>query len=183
MHVKGIAFLARQAMMVAEHGEQKWRDYVTAYAERVPFFRNPVMPVTQIPAELFVAMQEDIVRTFYKGDPRTYWRFGEQSGRHAITQGQLRGVFGQGDYLRFLQFTPRVWKGYFDEGQFVALKGDSWADLHLTGVPVPHRYYEESVMAFASGALQALGMKQVRHDVLKSFKAGEREVLYRFHLA
>jgi hypothetical protein len=182
MQVKGIAFLARQTMMTAEHGEARWREYLTQYAERVPFFQTPVLPITPIPADAFVALNDDIVKTFYRGDAGIYWHFGERSGHQALTAGQLRGAFQPGEYLRFLLFTPRIWKGYFDGGNLEATRAEGHVDVHLTGVPTPHRYYEDSVMGFAAGGMKVLGAKEPRFDVLKSFHRKDAEVLYRFHL-
>ncbi len=119
MKVAGTAFLAREAMVSAEHGAAEWKAFLDGFAAREPFFRERVLPISKIPAEKFLALNEALVAHFYRKDPRPYWSFGVASAKHALTKGQLRTLFAPGELRRFLQFTPSIWKGYFDAGELL----------------------------------------------------------------
>jgi hypothetical protein len=185
MEVKGVALLARQTMMVEAIGEQAWRDFLAEFARQHPVFARPVMPMTLLPVDAFIRLNDTMLQRFFKGDVQTYWLFGEKSADYALRQGQLKAMFGPGDYKRFLQFTPGIWKGYFTEGvlEAIAPKGAGYTDLRITGVSTPHVYFEYSVMAFAKRGLEVLGAKNLRYETLKGFAQGDNEVHYRFHVS
>jgi hypothetical protein len=181
MEVKGVAFLARQMMVIQDRGEATWRGFIQEFARREPVFAQTVMPVSRLPADAFVRFNEALVERLYNGDVRMYWEFGVRSAEYALGQGQLKALFAPGDFRRFLLFTPGIWKGYFTEGELRVKAEANATELHLIGVPQPHLYFELSVMGFAAGGLQLLGAKSLRHEVLKGFSKGNAEVLYRFY--
>ncbi|WP_164020306.1 hypothetical protein [Pyxidicoccus trucidator] len=183
MEVKGVAFLARQQMMVQSHGEAAWKSFLADFAKKEPFFAMPIMPVTRMPAEAFLRFNEELLSRFYSGNESAWWQFGIKSAEYALSQGQLKTMFSPGDLRRFLQFTPGIWKGYFTEGDLKALPGQGYTDLNIVNVPRPHAYFELSVMGFAFGGLTYLGAKNLQHQVLKSYKKGDKEVLYRFNVS
>jgi hypothetical protein len=183
MEVKGVAFLARQMMMVQEHGEETWRTFLAEYARREPIFARPVMPVTRIPVDAFVRFNEALVQRFYGGDRKVFWQFGIKSAEYALSKGQLKLMFAPGDFRRFLLFTPSMWKGYFTEGEMVARPETDSVELHISNVRRPHLYFELTVMGFAEGGLQFLGAKNLQHEILKGFSRGHNEVLYRFRFS
>ncbi len=182
MEVKGVAFLARKQMMVQAHGEAVWRDFLAEFSQRDPTFDQPVMPVTRLPVDSFLRLNEALVMRFYKGDQKTYWQFGVKSAEHAMSQGHLRGMFVPGDYRRFMHFAPGIWKGYFTEGELQVKPEERSFELRLTKVSRPHAYFELSVMGFIAGGMAFLGAKQLQHEALKGFTRGDPEVLYRFFL-
>jgi hypothetical protein len=96
------------------------------------------------------------------------------------TKGQLKAMFAQADHRRFLQFFPGVWKAYFSAGTAQVETGEGYADLRITGVPVPHAYFEFITMGFMKHGLEVLGAKNVRHERLKGFSKGDPECHYRF---
>lgn len=180
MEVKGVAFLARQMMIVQEHGEAAWQAFFTEYAVREPLFAQPVMPVTRMPVEAFLRFNEALVERFYNNDPKAYWQMGIKSAEYALVKGQLRTMFAAGDLRRFLLFTPGIWKGYFTAGELLVKPEADSVELGITGVPRPHIYFELSVMGFAAGGLKILGATQLEHEVVKGFTRGHPEVVYRF---
>lgn len=183
MNVKGAAFLAREALMVASQGAPAWQDYLRSYAEREPFFRQPVTDGTLIPAEVFLAFNEDLVLRFFNGDDRAYWTFGERSAQFALSQGQLKGLFGPGDLAAWIEYTPRLWQSYFDAGRVeVKRAGDSSAELLIADVPVPHVYFEYTVCGFAEGGLKQVGARRATPERVRGFSQGDEDVLYRFRL-
>lgn len=182
MEVKGVAFLARQMTVVQEHGELAWRTFITQFAEKEPRFAQTVMPVTRLPVDSFVRLNEELVQRFYNGDPKAYWQFGIKSAQYALSQGQLKTMFTAGDYRRFLLFTPGIWKSYFTGGELQVRPEVEHTELRIIGVPRPHPYFELSVMGFASGGLQVLGASKLRHEIIKGFSRGHLEVVYRFYV-
>lgn len=183
MNVKGAAFLAREAMMIASQGEPTWRDYMQAYSEREPFFRHRITDRTLIPAEVFLGFNEDLVRRFFGGDDRAYWTFGERSAQFALAQGLLKGLFGMGDLAVWLEYTPQLWDSYFDEGYLeVQPSGETTSDLLIGGVPIPHVYFEYTVCGFAEGGLKQVGARNPSPQRLRGFSLGDPDVLYRFRL-
>ncbi len=183
MNVKGTAFLAREALMIAALGEGVWRDYIQTYAEGEPLFRHRIAPDTLIPAEAFLALNDDIVDRFYGGDPRAYWRFGERSAAFALTQGQLKGQFGPGDLQKFLAYTLSLWTSYFDEGDAqLQSSGDATVDLWISKVPIQHVYFEYTVMGFAEGGLKHVGARHPEPHCIRGFSQGDPDILYRFRI-
>ena len=183
MEVKGVAFLARQAMAEATYGVEAWRRFLADFAKKEPVFQQPVLPVTRLPVQPFLALNDALVRTFHGGNvEQGYWQFGEASGHYALRQGQLRGMFEPGEFRRFLQFTPFIWKGYFTEGELQVLPGPEATELRIVGVPFHHVYFEFSVMGFAKGGLEVLGA-QVEVQPLQGYSRGDDGVAYRFRAA
>ncbi|MFP2932356.1 hypothetical protein ACLESO_45820 [Pyxidicoccus sp. 3LG] len=181
MEIKGTAFLARHESVVADFGEPAWRAFLTEYAKKDPVFTKPVLPMTWIPAESYVRFSEALLARFYKNDPKAYWTFGENAAGAALTKGQLKAMFSQADYRRFLQFFPGVWKAYFSAGSALVEAGDGRADLHITGVGIPHAYFEYITMGFMKRGLEVLGAKNVKSERIKGFSMGDTECHYRFH--
>jgi hypothetical protein len=182
MEVKGVAFLARQMMMVQEHSEPAWRAFITEFAQKEPCFAQTVMPVTRLPLDAFLRLNEALVQRFYGGDPKAYWLFGLKSAEYALSRGQLKAMFSMGDLRRFLAFTPGIWKSYFTAGELQVRAEPEFTDLRIIGVPFSHIYFEYSVMGFAVGGLQALGATKLRHEAIKGFSRGHPEVVYRFYI-
>lgn len=182
MNVKGIAYLAREAMVVGDHGEPAWRAFFEAWRRSRPDFPATVLPVTRIPTGLFLDLQEALVRELYKGDREAYWRHGIASGVYALTRGQLRGLFKPGEAKRLVAFTPQIWRGYFDGGELTAtFTSDERAEVAILGVP-PHLYFEYTVLGFLHGGLQTLDPAAERPRRVKGFSAGDSTVLYEVKL-
>jgi hypothetical protein len=180
MEIKGTAFLSRQAAVVADNGEAAWRAFLAEYAKRDAVFTKPVLPVSWLPVESFLGFSEALLARFYKDDPMAYWTFGEKGVEHALTRGQLKVMFSQADYRRFLLFFPGVWKSYFNAGDAQVESSDEHTDLRITGVSRPHLYFEYITMGFMKRGLELLGAKAVRSERLKGFSKGDAECLYRY---
>jgi hypothetical protein len=168
--------------MRQEFGADKWGQFLNGMKPRLPFLNAPILPVSRIPVAEFLALNDEIVRVFYRSDESIYWRFGEQSGEWAL-QNQLKGLFQNGEARKFLQFTPKIWTSYFDGGQLTTALGPDFVDIRICEVPVRHIYFESSVIGFAKGGLATLGLPQPEPQRLKGFSVGDDEVLYRFAAA
>lgn len=182
MHVKGVAFLAREALVTAEHGAAAWKSFVDGLKQREPYFDQPVLPVSRIPVELFLPALEQITARFYGGDPETYWKFGISAAKQALTHGQLKGLFARGDERKFLAFAPNIYKSYFDGGALTMhTPTPQQVDLKISGTP-HHPYFEGSVIGFARGGLEVLEAKDPIPTRVKGFGIGDDEIVYRFNV-
>lgn len=180
MHVKGTAWLARDEAMVKAFGEARWRAFLAKMQPKAPFLAAPVMPISRIPVEPFLALHDALVDEFYGGDPQAYWRFGETSAEWAL-QHQLRGLFAPGEGRRFLSFSSTIYRGYFDVGELAVETTPAHVELVIRGVEPPHVYFEYSIIGFAAGGLRVLGVP-CEPECVKGFSRGDAEVRYRFAL-
>src|SRR5689334_15246956 len=176
MNVKGISHLARQALIVEEFGEARWRDFMSDWNRRHPDFPAHILPITKLPLEPYLKMQEEVLNEFYGGDKMAWWHIGIKSGNRALTVGQLKGLFKPEETRRFVLFTPHVFRGYFDGGDLTAAgKGDT-VEVAITGVP-PHLYFEYGVMGFVQGGMQILNPKIEPAKRIRGFSIGDKDVL------
>jgi hypothetical protein len=181
--VKGVAYLARQAMVTAERGAPAWEQFLARFRASEPDFPAQVFPVTLIPGDLFIRFNERITRELYPNElaSAVYWQAGLKSAEFAFAN-QLRGLFQPGDYARFLAFTPRVFHNYFDSGELLSRAvGPTVWELRIIGTP-RHPYFEYSVMGFGSGALRLLGAAHPEPERLQQFEKGFDEVVYHFRI-
>lgn len=178
MHVKGNAWLARSEAMEKAFGAARWQAFVKAQSAKVGFLATQVMPISRLPVEEFLAVHDALVKEFYDGDPKAYWRFGETSAEWALTH-QLRELFAPQEARRFLQFSPTIYKGYFDGGELVTEMAPAHVELIIRGVEPRHVYFEFSIIGFAVGGLRVLGVP-TEPQCLKGFSKGDAEVRYRF---
>ena len=181
--VKGVAYLARQAMVTAERGAPAWEEFLARFRAAEPDFPAQIFPVSLIPGDLFIRLNERLTRELYRGEVASavYWQVGLKSAEFAFAN-QLRGLFQPGDFARFMAFTPRVFHNYFDSGELLsrAVSPTVW-ELRITGTP-RHPYFEYSVMGFASGALRWLGALHPEPERLRQFEKGSDEVRYQFRI-
>ncbi len=179
--VRGVAFLARQSMVVADRGQAAWDEFLARFRNADPTFPTQVFPVSLIPGEAFIRLNERLAQALYPKEipSEHYWQVGVKSAEFAFAH-QLRGLFAPGELARFLAFTPRVFRNYFDSGELAAQAvGPTTWELRITGTP-RHPYFEYSVMGFGSGALRVLQAAHPEPERLKQFERGDDEVVYRF---
>jgi hypothetical protein len=182
MQVKGVAFLARESFVIAEYGRDRWMEFMQREQAIDPLWVQPVLPVTRLPVQAFLDLNDRLAAHFFPGQQDVFWKFGFTSAEFALTKGQLKGLFAPGDTRKFLAFTPQIFKGYYDDGALTSTPvSENAVDLRITGTP-RHRYFEESVMGFGSGGLTWLQAPHPEPERLKSFLKGDAEVLYRFRL-
>ncbi len=181
MHVKGNAWLARHEAMEKAVGAERWGAFLKAQAPAVPFLSTPVLPISKLPVTDFLTVHDALVREFFQGDDKAYWRFGEISAEWALVH-QLRGLFQPKEGRRFLLFSPSLYKGYYDGGELVTDVTPEHVDLIIRGVEPRHVFFEYSVIGFAAGGLKVLEAP-VTPTCLAGFSKGDAEVRYRFAVA
>lgn len=184
MNVKGTAFLARKTMIERDRGEAVWRGFLDEVAHKIPYFRQPVLPVTKIPAETFLAFDDELVRRFFGGDKNVYWDLGERSAEWAFKEGPNKGVFWKGDWRGFLANTPAIWWSYFSaDGELKVAIDEQGADLRIVDVPIHHLYFEYTVLGYLRRGLTLSGAKSVKLTCLEGFSKGDSEIHYRVDVA
>src|SRR5262249_1356172 len=134
MNIKGISHLAREALVVEEFGEARWRAFITDWNKRHPGFPSQILPISKLPIDPYLSMQDEVLKEFYKNDPMAYWHIGIKSGMRALGVGQLKGLFKPEETRRFALFTPHVWRGYFDGGEMLAVNKGEMVEISITGV-------------------------------------------------
>lgn len=177
MNIKGISHLSRQALVIEEFGEARWRAFMTDWTKRNPDFPSHILPISKLPVDPYLQMQDELVKEFYGGDPMAYWHIGIKSGYRALTTGQLKGLFKPEETRRFVLFTPHVWRGYFDGGEIVATSRGDEVHIEITGAP-PHLFFEYGIMGFLQGAMQVLNPKADPPKRIRGFSKGDPTVLY-----
>ncbi len=181
MHVKGNAWLARHEAMEKTVGAERWGAFLKKQAPAVPFLSSQVLPISKLPVKDFLAVHDALIGEFFQGDGKAYWRFGESSAEWALAH-QLRGLFQAKEARRFLQFSPTIYKGYFDGGELVTEVTPAHVELIIRGVEPRHVYFEYSIIGFAAGGLKVLGTP-VTPTCVAGFSKGDAEVRYRFVVA
>lgn len=184
MDVKGTAFVARRAFLVAAFGEDAWREFFEAWLEANPEFPADVIPVSVLRVEDFLRFNEAVVDRFYEGDASTHWRFGEASAEWALREGPYKSFFQSHNTVDFLRTTPSLWKAYYSEGSFRAEfdPASSMVDAYIE-VPIPHLHFELNVMGYLHRGLQLTGAMVVGYEAVKGFSKGDESIHYRFRLA
>lgn len=176
MHVKGNAWLARAAAMEKDFGADRWKAFLAT--QKAEFLKTPVMPISKIDVDEFLGVNEAMVRAFYDGDEKAWWRFGETSAQWALAN-QLRTLFVEHEGRRFLLFSPTIYKNYFDAGELTVETTPASVDLVIRGVGRKHVYFEYSIIGFAAGGLKVLKV-DAEPQLIKGFSKGDDEVRYRF---
>ena len=182
MNVRGVAFLAREALFGKERGAAAWRQFLADYALKDPFFAQPITPLTLIPAEPFLAFNDALVARFPTPGVEPYWRLGEMSAEWALTQGQNKGLFQPGEYRRFMFAGSAIYSTYFDSGTYRTVNGGDFTDAIITELPVHHPYFELSIMGYLHRGLELLGAHDIRRERLAGFTRGDGHVHYRFRV-
>jgi hypothetical protein len=182
MEVKGTAYLARKAMLVAEFGEQRFRDLVDSVAKKHPVFNTPILATSAIDIRAFLDFNDAIVSTFYHGDTRSFWTFGEKSADWALTQGPYKHLLTSKSVTEFGDSATRIYRNYFNEGTASSEVAAGRVDLTLTGVPAGcrHVYFEYSIFGYFKRGLELVGAKDLKLERIKGFSKGDPIVHYRY---
>ena len=183
MDVKGTAFVARRAFLIAAFGDDAWQSFFDVFLRQQPTFDADIIPVSVIPVADFLAFNEAVVEHFYDGDVRTHWRFGEASAEWALREGPYKSFFQSNDVADFLRTAPSLWKAYYSEGSFRAALDDEAriVDAHIE-VPVAHVHFELNVMGYLRRALELTGAMVLQHEAVEGFTLGDSRIHYRFRL-
>ncbi len=163
MNVKGLAYQSRRDQTISEYGEERWNDFFEKFKESNPFFNQIILPTSEIPIEEFIRFQEEIVKEFYNGDEKIYWKFGERSAETSLSEGGPLHIFVKKKGLSALEnFTkkilPSIWPIYYDEGRTVTTLKGNIIHASILDLPLYHIYFEYVVMGYIQKGLELIGV-------------------------
>jgi len=182
MKVKGTAFLARKSMLEAELGEARVEAILKGFRADHPDFPSPVLATSTIPIADFLELNDRIVREVYDGDEMSYWRFGEASATWALVDGPYRRLREQKSLDEFVGSAPLLYRNYFTEGRAHATRMDDGSDeLVIEGIPPEHQhvYFEYAIVGYFAKGLGLVTDRDVSHERLEGYSAGDDRVRYR----
>ena len=83
-------------------------------------FGQPIVATTLLSVDAYAKMQDLMLATFYRGDPRAYWDMGVAAAQWALTLGPYKSFLGIGDLPGFVKSFSIVWSAYYTEGSVTA---------------------------------------------------------------
>ncbi len=185
MDVKGTAFIARRAYLVATHGQEAFDAFAQAWGKSEPDFVLDVLPTTAIPSDLFLRFNDAVIDHFYEGKVSTHWEFGRASAEWALRQGPYKAFFKSKRIEDFLRTAASLWRAYYSEGTFEAKLDPATYVVHAyIEVPAPdaHVHFELNVMGYLHRALELTGAVVKSYRALEGFSRGDGSVHYAFTL-
>jgi hypothetical protein len=180
MRIKGTAFLSKKRCVTRIHGEARWDNFIAKLAAEIPFFREPVLATTLIPAETFLAFQDRMLATFFAGDEHAYWEIGARSADWALSEGPYKHYIVSRDIPDFVARFPSLWSTYFTTSEAKTSMSSNVIDVYASGLPRWHGYFEYMVMGYFKRALELQG---ARVTLKRVTPARARDFHYQFILA
>jgi hypothetical protein len=161
MRIKGTALLARKRVIENTFGEAAWRELIEGMRGAYPSFDEPLTAATLYPVPDFLAIHDEIIRRFYGGDDKVYFKLGEQSAEWALTQGPYKTFMRRKDITSFVESFPNLWAAYFHEtaSTGTATKTGSTIVLEARNLPVWHPYFEYLIAGYVKKGLELLGAR------------------------
>ncbi len=184
VEVKGTAVLARRTMLVRELGEERFKRFFDAVAERQPLFSRPILATTTLPIRPFLAFNDMIVRELYDGDVQSYVRFGEASAEWSLTEGPYKNMLASKSIDQFAGLGKLLYANFFTAGRAEsALRSPGRddrrvVDLRLLEIPREHHhpYIELAIPGYFRRGLELVSQRRVAMRTLRAFSKGDSEV-------
>ena len=185
MFVKGTAFLARKAMITGRFGDEAWASFFSEFQATHPAFQQPVLAVSQLKHEDFLAFVDAVMERFYSDNPGIHWEIGHAAAEWAFADGPYKAFFQSRDIDRFLLAARSLYRSYYSEGDFKTARrpGSKIVDATLTDIPTQHPHFELTIMGYVDRCFELVGIPVERHEVLKGYGQGDDQVHYVFYLA
>jgi hypothetical protein len=181
MQIHGAYFVAATELLKQRVGETAFANAVGAAAKQFPILSEKPSPSVAMPIDAYCALHDAIIAESFRNDRQAFVEFGAISGQFALTEGSLKGYFPRGDFKKFFQFLPALWKAYFTAGRTeVKLEGDQRAEMSAVDLPFQHPYLELSTVGFVTGGLRAIGASNPRMEKLKTTA---REVAFAYRIS
>ncbi len=180
MDVKGVAFIAREQFIRAVFGARIWEELITEVRNKIPFFKDHILPSTLIPVQEFLKFNDKLIEKLYEGDESTYWKFGEKSAEWALTEGPYHKFLDNKQLDQFIHTLPAIWNIYFTAGKpQVTVVNQNEFEVMITQVPVAHVYFEYLVLGYTKRGLELAGAKTVDLTAVRGFSKGDKDIHYR----
>jgi hypothetical protein len=182
MYVKGTAFLAREHYLVQELGETKWVAFLEEYSKERPAFPSHILATTEIDLLDFIDLNDAIIKRFYGGDPRTYFKFGAASAEWALREGPFQNLVLANDYHAFIERQSMLFSTYYSGGgEAEAVLSDDVIDYRIRApAPYRHVYLEFNPVGYFRRGLQLTGLEVLDTECVTGFSKGDDTVHYLF---
>jgi hypothetical protein len=182
MNVKGTAFLARKLLLEHEFGEADAKRMLDEAVAAVPTFPKLVLASTSIPMGPFLALQDEILRRYFAGDPQSFFHFGELSADWALVKGPYKSLAAK-DIDSFISQGLAIYRTYFDVGNASTVLRDGLVEYRITGIPKEfrHVYVEYATVGYFKRGLEILGAINTDVKRVHGFSIGSEDVFYEIH--
>ncbi len=182
MNVKGFTVLGAKKGIIYRFGEERWNDFFERFKESNPEFPDSILPTSKIPAESYLALEDALIKEFYKSDTKKFWRSGEIGAKVMLKEGGPFHVYvkhkrNPKDFIA--NVLPRVWKMYYDEGSAKYELEGNIAHFYILDLPIYHIFFEYSTMGWIKKALEITGVSV--KEIIK-VKGTAKEIYYKFVL-
>jgi hypothetical protein len=183
MFVKGTAYIARKNLLMRELGEDQWNTFLQAYLKENPSFPRSILTVTNIDVLEFIKLNDAVIDRFYRGDKKTYFRFGEMSAEWALREGPYKKMRIAKDYRGFVEGQASVFRMYYSEGNAKSIMSEGVVE-YWSRVPKPYRhvYLEYTPIGYLRRGLELTGCRVMHTECVKGFSKGDDEIHYRLPL-
>ncbi len=159
MNVKGFTFTATEDGITSRFGEERWKDFYQRFKASHPKFPNSILPTSQIPADLYLALQDAVVSEFHNGDEKIFWKFGERAARNTLSEKGPFHIYVKRkrepkDFIT--NVLGRIWNMFYDEGSVKYEVEGNIAHLYILDMPLYHLYFEYSTVGYVVKALEIM---------------------------
>ncbi len=182
MNVKGLSFLPTRSQLIYEFGEERWNDFFESFKVSHPYFDQVILATTEIPMEKYISFIDAMLKEFYNGDEKIYWRLGRLSAKFTLSE---KGPFhafvrSKREPKEFLsKILHRLWDMNFTGGNAKNEVEGNILHAYIYDLPKYHIYFEYVVMGYIEKALEIIGAKVKE---ITKVKGTAKEIHYKFVL-
>ncbi len=140
------------------------------------------MAITNIPTKEYLAFLDGMLKEFYNGDEKTYWRFGKQNAKYTLSEkGPFHAFFRRRrEPTNFItNILHRVWAMNYDEGSVKYEIEGNITHAYVLDLPIYHIYFEYVVMGYAQKAIDLIGLT-IKETI--KVRSSAKEIHYKFVL-
>ncbi|KKM93097.1 hypothetical protein LCGC14_1211880 [marine sediment metagenome] len=182
MNVKGYPFIAITKQLVHDFDKERWNDFFQKFKASNPYFNQFILPTTLIPVEKFIKFLNAMLKEFYNGDEKIYWRYGEEAAKTSLSEKGPFHIYVKRkrepkDFIT--KVIPRIWKMYYEGGSTKNVLEGNIMHAYILDLPLYHPYFEYTTMGYRQKALELMGI-QVGEFI--KVKGTAKETYYKFVL-
>ena len=184
MKVKGVAFVAKKMAVIAQHGDDRWDDFMEKLADKDPYFETSILSPTLIPLEKFLKWHDALIKEYYSEDDSVYWAIGKKSADFSFGQG-VYSMYQDGNVQRFTdEKADKIWNLFFSEGKLDAsFDGRDLVSIKVTGLPRTHPYLEFVIMGYIMRTYEIVSNKTGKAVKVSDSSLGPNDYFYKIKLS
>jgi hypothetical protein len=174
-----VTLIARRKGVVDKFGEPAWLAFVRDMNGRYPTLESPFLATATIAIDEFLAINDEIVKRFYQGNPRVYFELGRASARWALTEGPYQEYARRG-LPTLIEFLPTLYRTYYAETRSrIELKHEgNVVHYKILDLEQWHPYLEFVIVAFAQGTMEVVTGKRTSAVPVKAGPAALKDGIY-----